>query len=227
MMNAKEWKPQLKDPWAIFRETVRINFYGKLSDYSNLQKFLEMVFKEKESYSGSAALTVFEDELCKSGFDLTLRNLDKHLFSREPNLAIRDLSKPEGEAASPRFDSTLKVKVYMGGGWDKTFIPYRAPNLFVKVGIANASGDELVKQTKTKKNNWEEEFSFKLVGPEPASLSIKVYNHNLFTRDDLVGQITLKVHLLSPGRRLVPLLSKDGKFTARWLLMRFEFVEIP
>ncbi|KAL3536520.1 hypothetical protein ACH5RR_004981 [Cinchona calisaya] len=129
---------------------------------------------------------------------------------------------------------TLKVKIYMGDGWnldfDHThFDMYSPPDFYVKVGIAGVSDDSVVKKTKIVKNNWipawDEEFEFQLRVPQLALLRIEVHEYDLAGKDDFGGQTCLPVSELRKGIRAVPLYNQKGeKYNSVKLLMHFDFV---
>ncbi|CAA7032300.1 unnamed protein product [Microthlaspi erraticum] len=136
------------------------------------------------------------------------------------------------ENASPK--KTLKVKVCMGDGWhldfNKThFDHYSPPDFFVRVGIAGAPVDEVMKKTEVKYDTWtpiwNEEFTFKLTVPELALLRVEVHEYDTNEKDDFGGQTCLPVSELRQGIRAVPLYNRKGeKYSFTRLLMRFEFV---
>ncbi|KDP44118.1 hypothetical protein JCGZ_05585 [Jatropha curcas] len=127
----------------------------------------------------------------------------------------------------------LKVKVYLGEGWDKDFhdVPFDVfslPDFYVRVGIAGVPADTIMKDTKTKNNNWtpvwNEEFKFLLTVPELALLRVEVNEYDMSERDDFGGQTCLPVSELRRGIRAVPLYNYEGlKYNSVKLLMRFDF----
>ncbi|KAL6644878.1 hypothetical protein ACP70R_016486 [Stipagrostis hirtigluma subsp. patula] len=144
---------------------------------------------------------------------------------------------PDGKVFDPKADLpvkiTLKVKVYVGEGWqrdfDKThFDSYSPPDFYAKVGIAGVPLDSVMRKTKVVEDNWvpvwEEEFVFPLTVPEIAVLRVEVHEQDV-SEDDFGGQTALPVAELRPGIRAVPLFDHKGlKFRSVKLLMRFEFV---
>ncbi|XP_010535381.1 PREDICTED: phosphoinositide phospholipase C 5 isoform X2 [Tarenaya hassleriana] len=145
---------------------------------------------------------------------------------------------PDGQVFDPKakipVKTTLRVKVYMGNGWDSGFqqtcLNTRSPpNFYARVGIAGAPGDKTMKRTKKRDNSWEplwdEEFAFKLTVPEMALLRVEVHDYNMPEKDDFAGQTCLPVAELRSGVRSVPLFDCKGESlgTVR-LLMRFQFV---
>uniref|UniRef100_A0A1J3EYL8 Phosphoinositide phospholipase C n=1 Tax=Noccaea caerulescens TaxID=107243 RepID=A0A1J3EYL8_NOCCA len=136
------------------------------------------------------------------------------------------------ENAAPK--KTLKVKVCMGDGWHLDFKKthfdlYSPPDFFVRVGIAGAPVDEVMKKTEVKYDTWtpiwNEEFTFKLTVPELALLRVEVHEYDANEKDDFGGQTCLPVSELRQGIRAVPLYNRKGeKYSFTRLLMRFEFV---
>ncbi|KAH9609735.1 hypothetical protein KSS87_012725, partial [Heliosperma pusillum] len=128
------------------------------------------------------------------------------------------------------FKTTLKVKVYMGDGWDVDFKQthfdfYSPPDFYV--GIAGAPKDEVMKKTKVIENRWipawDEDFSFPLTIPELALLRVEVHEHDTSEKDDFAGQTCLPVSELKPGFHAVPLYNFEGdKYSSVKLLMKFE-----
>ncbi|EEC75018.1 hypothetical protein OsI_11098 [Oryza sativa Indica Group] len=144
---------------------------------------------------------------------------------------------PDGNVFDPKADlpvkKTLKVKVYMGEGWQSDFKQtyfdtYSPPDFYAKVGIAGVPSDSVMQKTKAVEDSWvpvwEEEFVFPLTVPEIALLRVEVHEYDV-SEDDFGGQTALPVSELRPGIRTVPLFDHKGlKFKSVKLLMRFEFV---
>ncbi|KAK3147567.1 hypothetical protein QOZ80_3BG0283990 [Eleusine coracana subsp. coracana] len=144
---------------------------------------------------------------------------------------------PDGKVFDPKADlpvkATLKVKVYMGDGWQKDFEQthfdtYSPPDFYTKVGIAGVPSDSVMMKTKAVEDSWvpvwEEEFVFPLTVPEIAVLRVEVHEQDV-SDDDFGGQTALPVMELRPGIRAVPLFDQKGlKFRNVKLLMGFEFV---
>ncbi|CAA7058678.1 unnamed protein product [Microthlaspi erraticum] len=138
-----------------------------------------------------------------------------------------------GLTVNTTLPKTLKVKIYMGSGWDMDFPMLdegSPPDLFVKLRIQGLSIDESkAKKTKVQKNSWTpswgEEFEFLLRSPGNASILFEVYDRDRFSRNDFAGKVSLPVSELRMGIRAVPLYDKDGNpcATAR-LLVRFMIV---
>uniref|UniRef100_A0A1J3CUU3 Phosphoinositide phospholipase C 8 n=1 Tax=Noccaea caerulescens TaxID=107243 RepID=A0A1J3CUU3_NOCCA len=138
-----------------------------------------------------------------------------------------------GLTVNATLPKTLKVKIYMGSGWDIDFPMLdegSPPDLFVKLRIQGLSIDESkVKKTKVQKNSWiprwGEEFEFLLRSPDNASILFEVYDRDRFSRNDFAGKISLPVSELRMGIRAVPLYDKEGNqcVSAR-LLVRFMIV---
>ncbi|XP_075635813.1 phosphoinositide phospholipase C 4-like [Castanea sativa] len=129
---------------------------------------------------------------------------------------------------------TLKVKVYMGDGWHLDFTQthfdlFSPPDFYTRVGIAGVPADKVMKETKTKQDDWspvwDEEFIFPLTVPELALLRVEVNEHDISRNDDFAGQTCLPVWELRPGIRAIPLFDRKGeKYNSVRLLMRFEFI---
>ncbi|XP_051127205.1 phosphoinositide phospholipase C 2-like [Andrographis paniculata] len=132
--------------------------------------------------------------------------------------------------------TTLKVKVYMGEGWNLDFHRthfdlYSPPDFYVKIGIAGVGSDwgQSMKRTRAIEDNWnpewDEEFEFPISVPELALLRIEVHEFDMSDRDDFGGQTCLPVWELRSGIRAVPLHDQRGdRYKSVRLLMRFNFV---
>ncbi|KAL0887151.1 hypothetical protein Bca101_011134 [Brassica carinata] len=146
---------------------------------------------------------------------------------------------PDGEVlfdpkAKLPIKTTLRVKVYMGKGWDSgfqraCFNTWSSPNFYTRVGITGVRGDRVMKKTKKEENTWEpfwdEEFEFQLTVPELALLRVEVHDYNMPEKDDFSGQTCLPVAELRQGIRSVSLYDRKGeRLVAVTLLMRFQFV---
>ncbi|CAN8253226.1 unnamed protein product [Cochlearia groenlandica] len=145
---------------------------------------------------------------------------------------------PNGEVFDPKaklpIKTTLRVKVYMGKGWNTClqkacFNTWSSPNFYTRVGIRGVRSDKVMKKTKKEDNTWEpfwdEEFEFKLTVPEIALLRIEVHDYNMPEKDDFSGQTCLPVSELRHGLRSVPLYDRKGeRLCSVTLLMRFQFV---
>ncbi|XP_038711781.1 phosphoinositide phospholipase C 2-like isoform X5 [Tripterygium wilfordii] len=128
----------------------------------------------------------------------------------------------------------LKVKVYMGEGWDLEFGRthfdlYSPPDFFVKIGIAGAPADKVMNKTKAIEDQWKpvwnEEFEFPLRVPELAILRIEVREYDTSGNHDFGGQTCLPVSELRTGIRAVPLHNRKGdRYKSVRLLMGFEFL---
>ncbi|XP_010503332.1 PREDICTED: phosphoinositide phospholipase C 9-like [Camelina sativa] len=133
---------------------------------------------------------------------------------------------------NPVVVKTLKVKIYMGDGWNVDFKKrigrLSKPDLYVRISIAGVSHDEKIMKT-TEKNNewtptWGEEFTFPLTYPDLALLSIEVYDHEVSTADVFGGQTCLPVSELIEGIRAVPLYDEKGEAcSSTMLLIRFRW----
>ncbi|MED6192290.1 hypothetical protein PIB30_008815 [Stylosanthes scabra] len=127
---------------------------------------------------------------------------------------------------------TLKVKVYLGNGWNLDFSPTHfdkcsPPDFFVKICTVGVGGDFWKKKTKVIMDNWypvwEEEFEFPLTVPEFALLRIQVKDKDQ-GKDDFAGQTCLPISELKTGFRSVPLYNRKGdKFHNVKLFMHFQF----
>ncbi|KAK4606083.1 hypothetical protein RGQ29_000383 [Quercus rubra] len=145
---------------------------------------------------------------------------------------------PDNSVFDPKAKSqvkkTLKVKVYMGDGWHLDFSQthfdsFSPPDFYTRVGIAGVPADKVMKETKTKQDDWspvwDEEFIFPLTVPELALLRVEVNEHDISRNDDFAGQTCLPVWELRPGIRAIPLFNRKGeKYNSVRLLMRFEFI---
>ncbi|PIN17175.1 Phosphoinositide-specific phospholipase C [Handroanthus impetiginosus] len=128
---------------------------------------------------------------------------------------------------------TLKVKIYMGQGWNLEFHRthfdlYSPPDFYVKVGIVGVPFDSDMRNTKAIEDNWtpvwNEEFSFPLTLPELALLRIEVREFDTSDKDDFGGQTCLPVSELKTGIRAIPLCNHRGDmYKSVKLLMRFDF----
>jgi len=129
-----------------------------------------------------------------------------------------------GEVFNPKaklpIKKTLKVKVYMGKGWDSgfqrtCFNTWSSPNFYTRVGITGVRGDKVMKKTKKEQKTWEpfwnEEFEFQLTVPELALLRIEVHDYNMPEKDDFSGQTCLPVSELRQGIRSVPLYNRSKR----------------
>ncbi|GMH12714.1 hypothetical protein Nepgr_014555 [Nepenthes gracilis] len=157
-------------------------------------------------------------------------------YVRKPDFLMH--LSPDGQVFHPKLKlpvkMSLKVKVYMGDGWNLDFKRthfdlYSPLDFYTKVGIAGVAADETMKNTRTKKDEWapvwEEEFTFPLTVPELALLRVEVYEHDAAESDDFAGQTCLAVSELRQGIHAVPLYDFVGdKYDSVKLLMRFLFV---
>eukprot|EP00257_Ricinus_communis_P026890 XP_025014304.1 phosphoinositide phospholipase C 2-like isoform X2 [Ricinus communis] len=129
---------------------------------------------------------------------------------------------------------TLKIKVYMGEGWDLDFRRthfdlYSPPDFFVKISVVGAKTDKANGQTKVVEDDWlpvwNEEFEFQLNVYELAILRIEVHEYDTSGKHDFGGQTCLPVSELRTGIRAVPLHNRKGEqFKHVRLLMEFEIV---
>ncbi|KAJ8769812.1 hypothetical protein K2173_007672 [Erythroxylum novogranatense] len=153
-------------------------------------------------------------------------------YVRKPDFLMND------ETYNPKDNfpvrTTLKVKVYMGDGWNLDFKRTHfdlcsPPDFYAKVAIAGVGGDVKKMKTRVIEDNWtpvwDEEFTFPLSVPELALLRIEVHEYDITDSDDFGGQTCLPVSELRQGIRAVPLFSRKGeKYNSVRLLMRFLFV---
>ncbi|KAG9142542.1 hypothetical protein Leryth_011637 [Lithospermum erythrorhizon] len=137
-------------------------------------------------------------------------------YVKKPDLLLK--SGTNNEIFDPKKSlpvvKILKVKVFMGEGWNLDFHrthfdSYSPPDFYVKVGIAGVPDDSVVKKTKTIEDSWipswNEEFEFPLTVPELALLRIEVHEYDMSEKDDFGGQTCLPVSELRTGIRSVPL----------------------
>ncbi|CAF2057614.1 unnamed protein product [Brassica oleracea var. botrytis] len=126
---------------------------------------------------------------------------------------------------------TLKVKIYMGTGWDTDFPKLHrgsSPDLFVNAINSLMIHGGKIQKTVHKRSwtpSWGGEFVFPLSSLENDELVVEVYDHTLIFKDKFAGTFRLWVSKLKPGIQVIPLSDEVGKQcrTAR-LLMRFMFV---
>ncbi|KAK1322575.1 Phosphoinositide phospholipase C 2 [Acorus calamus] len=129
---------------------------------------------------------------------------------------------------------TLKVKIYMGDGWNLDFHKtdfdlYSPPDFYTTVEIDGVPADTILKKTKIIEDNWipvwNEDFTFPLTVPELALLRIEVCDYDPLEMDGFGGQTCLPVSELRTGVRAVPLCNRKGEeYKSVKLLMHFEFV---
>ncbi|KDP46486.1 hypothetical protein JCGZ_08458 [Jatropha curcas] len=127
----------------------------------------------------------------------------------------------------------LKVKVFMGEGWDLDFRRthfdlYSPPDFFVKLAIAGVPADKAKRKTKVIEDDWlpewNEEREFPLTVPELAVLRIEALEYDTSGQNDFGGQTSLPISELRTGIRAVPLHNRRGdKYKSVRLLMQFEF----
>ncbi|XP_022998188.1 phosphoinositide phospholipase C 4-like [Cucurbita maxima] len=144
---------------------------------------------------------------------------------------------PHGKVFDPNaklpVKKTLKVKVYMGVGWNLDFESthfhlYSPPDFYARIGIAGAPDDAIIKRTEIKEETWSpvwnEEFTYPLTIPELALLRIEVYSYNISDKDVFGGQNCLPVPEVKAGIHAVPLFDRKGlKYSSVKLLLGFEF----
>ncbi|MQL88741.1 hypothetical protein Taro_021317, partial [Colocasia esculenta] len=97
----------------------------------------------------------------------------------------------------------------------------------LKVGIAGAPADCVMKSTRAIEDSWtpvwNEEFIFPLTVPEIALLRVEVHEYDMSEKDDFGGQTCLPVWELRSGIRAVPLYDHRGdRYKNVKLLMHFE-----
>ncbi|KAI4372929.1 hypothetical protein MLD38_011109 [Melastoma candidum] len=157
-------------------------------------------------------------------------------YVKKPDFLINQ--GPNKEVFDPRREQTikrtLKVKVYMGDGWNLDFSTthfdtYSPPDFYTKIRIVGVPADVAKKKTRIIKDDWfpvwDEEFTFPLTVPELALVRIEVREYDRSEKDDFGGQTCLPVSEIQPGFRAVPLYDKKGeKYKSVKLLMRFQFV---
>jgi len=129
--------------------------------------------------------------------------------------------------------TTLKVKIYMGDGWNQEFKKthfdtYSPPDFYTRVGIAGVPADTIMKRTRAIEDDWfpcwNEEFVFPLTVPELAVLRVEVHEYDMSEKDDFGGQTCVPVAELKSGIRTIPLCNKKGeKYKSVRLLVRIDF----
>ncbi|KAG5396868.1 hypothetical protein IGI04_018682 [Brassica rapa subsp. trilocularis] len=121
---------------------------------------------------------------------------------------------------------TLKVKIYMGTGWDTDFAKLRrgsSPDLFVNLMIHGGK----IQKTVHKRSwtpSWGEQFEFPLSSLENDELVAEVYDHTLIFKDKCAGKFRLRVSTLKAGIQVIPLSDVEKQCRTARLLMRFMFV---
>ncbi|XP_033147794.1 phosphoinositide phospholipase C 8 isoform X8 [Brassica rapa] len=214
-----------------------------------LSEFIKLLGKEKEEWGGVKAMTV-----CVEEYRLQEPNGDEGSMTskavieanretrKEPDhpssskAVKQDLPKASGSLKGTDDPSTniaiiqatnkkiLKVKIYMGTGWDTDFPKLHrgsSPDLFVNLMIHGGK----IRKTVHKRSwtpSWGKEFEFPLSSLENDELVVEVYDHTLIFKDKLAGTFRHRVSKLQPGIQAIPLSDEVGK-QAR-LLMRFMFV---
>ncbi|XP_010253735.1 PREDICTED: phosphoinositide phospholipase C 2-like isoform X2 [Nelumbo nucifera] len=157
-------------------------------------------------------------------------------YVKKPDFLLN--AGPHNKVFDPKAKSqtkkTLKVRVYMGEGWNYDFKrthfdAYSPPDFYTRVGIAGVPADSVMKKTKIIEDNWtpvwDEEFTFPLTVPEMALLRIEVHEYDMSEKDDFGGQTCLPVSELRTGIRAVPLHNRKGEqYKSVKLLMRFDFI---
>ncbi|KAI3833706.1 hypothetical protein MKX03_004041 [Papaver bracteatum] len=157
-------------------------------------------------------------------------------YVKKPDLLIRtdEGNKLFNPGEKLPVKTCLKVRVYMGNGWDSDvkashFDSYSPPDFYVKVHIVGVPADAKKFETEPLDDSWtpvwDQEFSFPLTVPDLAILRLEVRDHDTGEKDDFGGQNCLPVRELKSGIRTVPLYDREGKkYNSAKLLMRFEFV---
>ncbi|GAB2293227.1 Phosphoinositide phospholipase C 6, variant 2 [Dionaea muscipula] len=149
------------------------------------------------------------------------------------------LKGPNNEVFDPKapqqVKKTLKVRVYMGDGWQMDFSKthfdtFSPPDFYTKLYIVGVAADCAKNKTKIIEDDWapvwDEEFSFPITVPELALLRIEVREYDMSEKDDFGGQTCLPVSELKPGVRAIPLFDRKGKkLQSARLLVRFQFVD--
>ncbi|KAK1434840.1 hypothetical protein QVD17_00594 [Tagetes erecta] len=130
----------------------------------------------------------------------------------------------------------LKVKIYMGEGWNLEFnhahFDYCSPpDFYAKVGIAGYGDDNtgMLEKTKSIEDDWwpiwDQVFDFSIRVPELALLMIEVKDNDTTKKHEFGGQTCLPVSELRSGIRCVPLYNRKGeKYKFVKLLVRFDFI---
>lgn len=157
-------------------------------------------------------------------------------YVKKPDILMK--VGPNNEVFDPKAElevkKTLKVRVYMGDGWNLDFKQthfdkYSPPDFYVRLGIVGLAADKTMKETKKIEDDWapvwDNDFKFPLTVPELSLLRIEVREYDMSGKGDFGGQTCLPVWELRPGIRAVPLHDRKGdKYNSVRLLMRFEFV---
>ncbi|XP_033147795.1 phosphoinositide phospholipase C 8 isoform X9 [Brassica rapa] len=191
-----------------------------------LSEFIKLLGKEKEEWGGVKAMTV-----CVEEYRLQEPNGDEgSMTSKAVIEANRETRKGTDDPSTniaiiqATNKKILKVKIYMGTGWDTDFPKLHrgsSPDLFVNLMIHGGK----IRKTVHKRSwtpSWGKEFEFPLSSLENDELVVEVYDHTLIFKDKLAGTFRHRVSKLQPGIQAIPLSDEVGK-QAR-LLMRFMFV---
>jgi len=102
---------------------------------------------------------------------------------------------------------------------------------YVRIALAGVSKDKNDVRTKTIKNNgfnplWNSEFKFPITTPDLAILMFSVYDEDLVSRDDFIGQFALNVYNVREGYRVIPLKDKTGHpYEKASLLVHFSWAD--
>ncbi|KAL7092661.1 hypothetical protein ACP275_12G177200 [Erythranthe tilingii] len=156
-------------------------------------------------------------------------------YVKKPDFLLK--KGPNNEVFDPKgslpVKTTLKIKIYMGVGWNLDFKSthfdaYSPPDFYVKIGIAGIPTDSSMKKTEIIADNWmpvwNQEFEFPMSVPELALLRIEVHEFDVSEKDDFGGQTCLPISELKSGIRAVPLHDYKGdKYKSVKLLVRFCF----
>ncbi|KAK2974618.1 hypothetical protein RJ640_025912 [Escallonia rubra] len=156
-------------------------------------------------------------------------------YVKKPGILLND--DPHGKVFDPSettpIKTVLKVKLYMGEGWQSDFRHnhfdrFSPPDFYAKLSITGVPADSVKKKSRPIDDEWipawNEEFEFPLTVPELALLRIEVRDYDTTGTQVLAGQTCLPVSELRTGIRSIPLHDRKGeKYKSVKLLMSFNF----
>ncbi|KAG2312116.1 hypothetical protein Bca52824_023673 [Brassica carinata] len=158
-----------------------------------LSKFITLLDKEKEEWGGVKG---DEGTMTSKG---VIQGVVDQPANRE-TLKVTDNASTSKVVIPATNKNTLKVKIYMGIGWDKDFPKGNRgspPELFVNLAIQGGK----IQKTKVHESSWTpswgEEFVFPISSLENEELVVEVYDHT--PNDILSGKFSLLVSKLKPG----------------------------
>lgn len=141
---------------------------------------------------------VIQGDVVPKGNPEERKRPDRPSSSKTVNPDLQKDPKIKEEAANPSTNNavipapiqkTLKVKIYMGTGWDVDFTKRdrgSSPHLFVNLMIHGGK----IQKTKVQKNSWGEEFGFPLSSLENDELVVNVYENTIW-KDKFAGTFRL------------------------------------